>query len=278
MSPLEQEPWDRLLPKLPARPRRAVEQVLSSWVGGVALTWAWKLRQIEIFDRSMAIAAQLFTAVFPTMILIESWFGDSSRVIGGLTQAPPAVADSLDEVVAHGASATFGVLGTIIVFASATSLSRALARAFAAVWELPRPRNFARSIWRWLAVVLAFVLTVEGTRALTDATRRIPPPELWNLTLGAVLFTAVAVFVPWVLLQGRVAPRLLLPGAAVFALVLTIARPFTQLWMPRALESSAAHYGAVGVAFAYLAWLYVVAWVFLASAALGQALVGRSST
>ena len=36
------------------------------------------------------------------------------------------------------------------------------------------------------------------------------------------------------------------------------------------MEESAARYGTIGIAFTYLAWLYVVALLFLATAILGQ--------
>ncbi len=47
-------------------------------------------------------------------------------------------------------------------------------------------------------------------------------------------------------------------------------RPASAIWLPRALETSADRYGAIGVAFTYLAWLYVAAFCFLATAVVGQ--------
>ena len=52
-------------------------------------------------------------------------------------------------------------------------------------------------------------------------------------------------------------------------------------FMPRALEESADRYGTIGVAFTYLAWLYVVSLLYLATAILGQVLAedrGRLGT
>ena len=47
-------------------------------------------------------------------------------------------------------------------------------------------------------------------------------------------------------------------------------RPASAFWLPRALETSADRYGAIGVAFTYLAWLYVAALCFIATAVIGQ--------
>ena len=47
-------------------------------------------------------------------------------------------------------------------------------------------------------------------------------------------------------------------------------RPAAGLWLPRALEVSADRYGSIGVAFTYLAWLYVVSFCALLTAVVGQ--------
>ena len=49
-----------------------------------------------------------------------------------------------------------------------------------------------------------------------------------------------------------------------------LVRPVSDVWFPRTLKASADHYGSIGVAFTYLAWLYVVAFFFLATAVVGQ--------
>ena len=47
-------------------------------------------------------------------------------------------------------------------------------------------------------------------------------------------------------------------------------RPATAAWLPHALEVSADRYGPIGVAFTYLAWLYIASFCFLATAVVGQ--------
>jgi hypothetical protein len=53
-------------------------------------------------------------------------------------------------------------------------------------------------------------------------------------------------------------------------------RPAADTFMPRALAESAARYGTIGVAFTYLAWLYVASLLLLATAILGQAVAADS--
>jgi membrane protein len=79
-----------------------------------------------------------------------------------------------------------------------------------------------------------------------------------------------ASFVPWLLLSGAVRLRRLVPGALIFAGLMLTVRPASALWLPRALEVSADRYGSIGVAFTYLAWLYVVSFCALLTAVVGQ--------
>ena len=65
----------------------------------------------------------------------------------------------------------------------------------------------------------------------------------------------------------------LLTGAVLFGLVVLVVRPFTNVWLAHSLDASATRYGSIGVAFTYLAWLYLIAWIFLATAVIGQVLV-----
>ena len=89
---------------------------------------------------------------------------------------------------------------------------------------------------------------------------------------------AIAVFVPWLLLEGTLKARLLLPGGLLFAAVMVFVRPASAIWLPWALESSAKHYGAMGVAFTYLAYLYMISFIFLGASVLGHTIaVDRGS-
>jgi uncharacterized BrkB/YihY/UPF0761 family membrane protein len=49
-----------------------------------------------------------------------------------------------------------------------------------------------------------------------------------------------------------------------------VVRPASEAYLPRALEASADQYGSIGVAFTYLAVLYVFSFIFLAAAIIGN--------
>jgi membrane protein len=270
-SEAARERYEQALKRLPPRLRSGVEQALNQWPGRIGLGVAATSIRIELFDRSMTIAAQFFTSVFPILIVLASWFGADGNELSDALSVPDKTEEILEQALGSTPdNATFGVLGTLIVFASATSLSRALTRAFAAMWDLPRPHIKLTSAWRWLAVVLALALALVTARALSRFVSDIPPATFWELTAASLFDVAIGVFVPWLLMAGQVSPRRILPGALIFAAVMVFVRPASSAWLPRALELSADRYGAIGVAFTYLAWLYVVSFCFLASNVLGK--------
>lgn len=75
---------------------------------------------------------------------------------------------------------------------------------------------------------------------------------------------------PWLLLAGRVPMRWLVPGALLFAVGMLLAHPVSTRYLSTAIEVSASRFGAIGVAFTYLTYLYAVAWWLLATAVVGQ--------
>jgi membrane protein len=259
---------EAVLSHLPAGLQRRVSWILDRWPGRIGLQWTAGMIRIEVFDRSMTIAAQFFTSVLPILILLAAWEASTDRFADVIDL--PEQSRSIIEGAVEGQDAAFGVVGTLFVLVSATSLSRALTRAFAAVWGLPRPRSRLRFAWRWLSVVLVLALSLVVVRSVSESLAGLPPRDLWPLALSFSSDLLVATFVPWALLAGALGARLLLPGALLYAVLMTTLRPTTALWLPRALEVSADRYGSIGVAFTYLTLLYVASFCFLATAVLGQ--------
>jgi membrane protein len=118
-------------------------------------------------------------------------------------------------------------------------------------------------------VVIALALSVVVARALEQFTDALPPRHTWTLVITFVLDALGTVFLPWLLLAGKVPVRRLVPGAILFALVLLVMRPVARAFLPGALEESADRYGTIGVAFTYIALLYIVALAFLGTMILG---------
>jgi membrane protein len=270
-SPGGTERWQALVARAPTGLRVRLEAWQESWPGRILVNCVAAFARVELFDRSMTIAAQFFTSIFPLVIAISSLVGGAK--LAEALAVPDLTRSVLEQALANTPDdATFGVIGILFVLASATSLSRALTRAFAAVWSLPRPTIRLTSVWRWVAAVLTLVMALITARGLSKFLEGVPPATLWEIGAALAFDIALASFVPWILLSGLVPPRQLLPGAVLFGLVMLLVRPATDSWLPDALLLSSVRYGSIGVAFTYLAWLYVVAFCLLASSVVGQVL------
>ena len=198
--------------RVPARLQPVVDWMMANWPGRIFLRSAATIVRIELFDRSMTIAAQLFTSIFPVLIMLAVLVGRrGAESLADAVNMPAASRAVLEQALAERSASAFGVVGALVVLVSATSLSRALTRAFAVIWDLPRPKSRLSSFWRWVAVVVTLALFLLVVRALGRLVNDIPPRNVWGVLLAFALDVGLAVFVPWLLLSGRVAPRLLLP-------------------------------------------------------------------
>jgi membrane protein len=260
--------------RLPASLRGPTVWVLGTYPGRILLRTADGCLRIEIFDRAMTIAAQFFTSIVPLLILagVVLSRNDSSWLANALAM-PPAAQSVLADSIGAANSTTFGLAGLLFVIVSSTSLSRALTRAYAAVWRLPRPHTQLRAAWRWVAVVLSLALTMLLLRWLARVAATMPYSTVWEVLGTAVLWSSGAVIAPWLLMASQLPARLLIPGGLVLGCAMTAAAPITEVYLSRALETSTQRYGAIGLTFAYLSWLYIVSFALLLSALLGQSLV-----
>lgn len=262
-----------LLDRLPDGLRTPLTRLLGTWPGRIVLHSFSGMVRVEIVDRAMTLAAQFFTSVFPIMIMLAVWLGPTrSDEVAEAVELPEQTQQLLDDLLRNRGVSTFGVLGSIFVLVSATSLSRALTRALTAVWELPRIRLPLLSAWRLLAAVIAVALSLLLSRFVVRATEPIPPHEVWSSVAVFCVYALTAIAIPWLLLAGRVATRSLVPGALTFAVIMVFVRPASHVVLPRSLEVSAERYGSIGVAFTYLTWLYVISLVLLGSAVIGRAI------
>jgi uncharacterized BrkB/YihY/UPF0761 family membrane protein len=264
-----------MVDRLPERLVSSLVWQMSHWPGRLAVRVATGLRRIQVFDRAMTIAAQLFTSVFPILIMGAAILGADrvSSAISSVGTLPPDTQELLDEVASGSDNATFGLLGVLVVLISATSLSRAMIRAYDAVWRLGRTRTRLSQAWRWFVAVIGLAVAVAVTQQLVTALEPLPPRHWWDNVVVALVNVAIATLVPWLLLAGRVPLRWLTPGAVLFAAGMLLAHPVSARYLSTAIEVSAGRFGAIGVAFTYLTYLYVVAWWLLGTAVVGQAIV-----
>ncbi|MGB3438382.1 MAG: YhjD/YihY/BrkB family envelope integrity protein [Actinophytocola sp.] len=270
----EQPRWSKTLDRVPRRLLPAVQWIMSHWPGRILLRTGATFVRMELFDRSMTLAAQLFTSIFPLLIMAAVFLGrEHGDRVADAVDLPERTRRVMDEALASGAGfSSFGVLGAMIVLVSSTSLARAMIRTYGTLWALPTPRRSLRGAWRLLIAVILLTLYVVVVRVLIWVGGRAPLPHLATPALTLVADSALAIALPWILLARRVPARLLLPGAVVFGAAMLIVRPAGSLYLPHALQVSADRYGTIGLAFTYIGWLYILSFCYLGAAIVGLVL------
>ncbi|TQF74932.1 hypothetical protein FK531_02390 [Rhodococcus spelaei] len=231
---------------------------------------------IELGDRSMTLAAQEFTSVLPVIIVVGT--------IGNLRPASDTLIDqfgfdptSLDLAATLGAVdankpsfATFGIIGLLMVIVSGTSFARALGRVYGKVWNIPTLS--IRGGWRWIAVLIA-VASSFGLIARVQSLSGVDwvgPPLAFGVEL--VIWFALWSAVPYLLTEGRLRGRVLWATAGLTAIGLALLRIAGHVYLPLAAASGQQKFGALGLVFTTITWMFVMSGVVVGSAAIVKAL------
>ncbi len=237
-------------------------------------------RDLEVLDRAMTLAAQAFTSIFPLIIAIAAVRPGRSDNLGDDLADLLSSSDTSRKVLEQALPSeprtlgAFGLLGLLIVLVSATSFSRALGRVYARVWHVSPPRQL-RGAWRWFATLAAISAAIVVLGTLQRLWQHVPYDNLLDALSSFALTTVVWVWTPWVLLAGQVAWRRLLPGGVLMGIGSGLISAGSQFYLPRALNSASRQYGALGIAFTYISWLFVVMTVLICTTLAGAVIVGR---
>jgi membrane protein len=271
-----------LLSRLPAPARNLATRLADTWPGRIAERGVRALIEIEFLDRSMTLAAQAFTSVFPLLILIATLRPRRTH-----NQVGSALADSLGLnaqarqsleaalPAAGNAASTFGLIGALIVLISATSFSRALVRMYLRIWDAPKPPAL-RGFWRLLAVLLGVVVLLFLLTLVRRVLSGVPFSGLAEALVSFLLGCLVWTWTPWVLLSRRVPMRMLVPGGVLMAVCMVVLSVVGGIYLPIALTSATRQYGALGVSFTYVSWLFVIMIALVGSTAIG-AVIARDA-
>jgi membrane protein len=233
--------------------------------GSVILNVVTDLLRSDIADRSMTLAAQLFTSVLPVLIAISS-IGQSQgldRMVEWIGIGPISDRLAYDGASSVPSTTTFGAVGIIMVLLSATSYARALGRFYSRAWEVPVVPM--RQGWRWFVVVGAMVVGVVlvGGGHVFEPTPVVG--GLLDVAEGFVVWSVIWAFVPHLLTRGALSTRILVLSGALTGTGLTVLRLGSELVMPTVSATAVAQYGVLGIVFTLVGWLFLFAVVVVAS-------------
>lgn len=241
----------------------------------------------EIHGGSLAAAITLasFLSLFPLVIVaiaVVGFFASttpdlSGQVAGflGLARTGTA-AGALDTAIgtAEESRAAASIIGFVGLLWSALGLVAALQYAYDAVWQVTgrglKDKIFALA-W-FVGAALVFVTSFAVTAVLGFLPPLFAP---LNLVVGIGVSFGLFLWTAKVLCNRDVGWRPLIPGAVLGAVGLELLKVVGGIYVPRAVASSSALYGSIGIVFAILAWLLFFGRLIVYSATLNVVLWER---
>lgn len=210
---------------------------------------------------SIALAA--FVSLFPLLLVIIAVIGfissgDSgfaTSLIGDLGlrgRAAETVQDAI--TTAEGSRKAASIIGLVGLLSSGLGVVGSLQTALNAAWQVKGRGLVDRLVsLRWLLGAGAMFL---ATAALGPVLRWAPGPvKPITVILGLGVTTLLFLWTYHSLGNSHVGWRVHLPGALLVAGGFEILKVVGSVLVPRAVASSSALYGSLGVVFAVLAWL-----------------------
>ena len=223
--------------------------------------------RLNAIDRSLALGAQAFGAVIPLLILVEALepgdTGISDELITRFDLEGAAAAAVDDAFAVTSGQTSMTALSVLLLVVSVLSFTRRLQRLYEDTWEFEQ-RGFRGTGWglAWIGFFVIYATLHPALDSVVDGSAGI----VMSLA-GAFL---IGLLTPYLLLGRRLPWRRLLPQAGVTAGGLTALGIWSAIYMPRAIESSARAYGAIGIAFAMLTWLWGLGIVLVGAAIYGS--------
>jgi uncharacterized BrkB/YihY/UPF0761 family membrane protein len=255
--------------------RQRVVRTLTFWLRPqFVLRVVNRFQKIAGFDRAIALGSSALTAIIPLAIVasaVVSRVGgkdaadriiDRYQLTGGGAEAVEAIF-----APATGPSTSLGVVGAFFLVLAVLSFARAVQRLFEQVWELS-PMSVRNSVngLLWVGGLAGFMAVNGGIRAALGRSTLEVTAALVSLPL-TVLFL---VWSGWILSARRIARRDLVPFAVIGAAATAAYSVGANVYLPRAFNSLATRYGAIGAVFALMSALFCVMVVLTASAAAGR--------
>ena len=239
-----------------------------------------RLIRIQFVDRAIALGSLAFTAMVPLLVIIGAYAPGNNGIADALIDRfhlTGATAELLEEVFTQPDSSrgAISAVGLLLLVGSALSFTRGLQRLYEMSWRLDT-RGWKGTVaglkWLGVAAIWAGVVASARTWALDHT-----GPVL-SLVIALTTSTALWLLTPFVLLDGRVPWRRLLPTAVLTAVAMLAYSVGSVIYMPDAIAESAGRYGSIGIAISLVSWLVGIGFALVGCAAIGAVLGGETDS
>lgn len=242
---------------------KRLEWALSTYPGEVVQ----RFFHLQLTDKALGLSAQAFIALLPLlMVIISVVLRSNGELVGTF------IIDrfALDGVTRQAVISLFQTSTTVaavswlaiaLTVLSALSLARRLAGVYASIFDAPKLPG--RNLWRAFLWILLQIVMISGVAGLRELWRN--EGTAFSMLAGLLLLVlwgvgdalGVSLLVPSVPWRQLVAVGVL---SGIGRLALT---SWAIFYMPRALESQAIQYGAIGVTFALFTLILVAVVIML---------------
>jgi membrane protein len=248
-------------------PVRKLPQDLTTQVLDLVSRLVEPVLRLNAIDRSLALGAQAFGALIPLMILLEAVEPGDAGIADELIarfDLHGAAADAVkDAFQVTGQQTTTTALSVLVLVVSVLSFTRRLQRLYEDTWGFEQ-RGLKATGWglTWIGLFVVYASLHPALDSLLDDALSI------IASIGGAFL--IGLLTPYVLLGRRLPWRRLVFQAGLTAAGLTALGTWSAIYMPTAIESSASAYGAIGIAFALLTWLWGLGIVLVGAAIYGS--------
>lgn len=272
---------DSRLPRWAQGPARRGQAFLVRHQDHAVVGMVQRFGAINGTDRALSVGARAFVAVVPLVMLLTSKItvhgesliahrliatyhlqGTAAAAVKALFNAPAG--RTSQGWFAFILSILFGVIGAL-------ALTGAMQRTFEAAWGL-KPLGVKGKVFGigGVAAILVEILLLS----LIGTVVRGLGGGIVHLVVRLVVATVFWLVISWLLVGRRIGWRRLVPGAMVSGVGSVLVHFVSGVYMPRVIATNAASYGAIGITFAILTWLYVIGLVLVVGAVAGAQLGG----
>ena len=247
-------------------------RVLNRPLGSLVFRSFQRYLAINGTERSLVLAGQALSAIIPLLIVVSTAVSSEGglRVANALNarfHISGNAADAVRTLFAQppDAAQTISIGSALLLVLSSLSVARTLQRTYEAAWQLPA--RGLRGTFGGVAALVLLLIQILLLSLIAGALRTVPAGSLLALVVRAAGSSALWLALQWLLLGARVPWRRLLPGAVACGVGQQGVTAVSTLWIPNVVEQNAIRYGAIGVSFAMLSWLVLIAVVLVAAAA-----------
>lgn len=240
--------------------------------GPLTRRWGWARTALRVQERfaeihgsylASSITLSAFLSLFPLLLVTIAVIGFFSATTDGVPaqvistlgltgQAATAVTNAI--ATAEESRAAASVIGLAGLLWSGLGLVAAIQFAFDAAWQVSG-RGLKDKLFglAWLGGAAMIFTATFVVSALINLLPWFMSPVA--IVVGIGLNIGLWLWTMHTLVNRDVGWRPLLPGAVLAALGLEVLKLVGGVYVPRAVASSSALYGSLGVVFAILAWL-----------------------